>query len=168
MKALAKKASKEEKARQQEETAMVLVIEKLQELRALCIMKLKRQGRFFPEEDDQFVERVRAIVEEEEQQAAAARNTRVAAAAIRVQRKQDKLKQMLTQSLMIRLRVKREEDSKEEIETAQPTEKQNKLPKSCDGLPAEFYQYYFGSSFDMGTLIEVRQAWDAFIMPGGR
>jgi hypothetical protein len=39
-------------------------------------------GRFFPDEDDKFMERVRAAVEEEERQAAAAADTRAAAAAI--------------------------------------------------------------------------------------
>eukprot|EP00250_Pteridium_aquilinum_P021335 c25091_g1_i4 orf=581-1126(-) len=34
-------------------------------------------------------------------------------------------------------------------------------------LPAEFYHYYYGSSADMGTLIEVRRLWDTFILPGG-
>ncbi|CAM6085494.1 unnamed protein product [Calypogeia fissa] len=110
MKALAEKASKEEKARQQEEVIFGLALKGISSCGRGWV---RHEIRSSPEEDDQFVERVRAIVEEEEQQAAAARNTRAAAAAaIRVQRKQDKLKQMLTQSLMIRLRVKREEDSK--------------------------------------------------------
>jgi len=39
-------------------------------------------GRFFPDEDDKFMDRVRAAVEEEERQAAAAADTRAAAAAI--------------------------------------------------------------------------------------
>ncbi|KAL4572103.1 hypothetical protein LXL04_018872 [Taraxacum kok-saghyz] len=34
-------------------------------------------------------------------------------------------------------------------------------------LPLEFYHYYHGSSTDMGTLIEVRRTWDAYIRPGG-
>jgi len=39
-------------------------------------------GRFFPDEDNKFMERVRAAVEEEERQAAAAADTRAAAVAI--------------------------------------------------------------------------------------
>ncbi|CAM6104968.1 unnamed protein product [Calypogeia fissa] len=191
MKALAEKASKEEKARRQEETEMVLIIEKLQELRALRIMKLKKQGRFFPEEDDQFMERVRAAVEEEERQAAAARNTSAAAAAIlnaeearqaaAVGAESDHAESQEKAGLEVPLSANNlgepdrkplsqlsSEDLKSEKKPEAPmTEKQRELPKSYDGLPAEFYQYYFGSSFDMGTLIEVRQAWDAFIMPGG-
>ncbi|PRQ58324.1 putative programmed cell death protein [Rosa chinensis] len=31
----------------------------------------------------------------------------------------------------------------------------------------EFYHYYHGSNTDMGTLIEVRRTWDAYIRPGG-
>ncbi|BBG97595.1 U11/U12 small nuclear ribonucleoprotein 59 kDa protein [Prunus dulcis] len=34
-------------------------------------------------------------------------------------------------------------------------------------LPIEFYHYYHGSNTDMGTLIEVRRTWDAYIRPGG-
>lgn len=39
-------------------------------------------GRFFPDEDDKFMERVRAAVEEEERQAAAAADTQAAVVAI--------------------------------------------------------------------------------------
>jgi len=39
-------------------------------------------GRFFPDEDDKFMEKVRAAVEEEERQAAAAADTSAAAVAI--------------------------------------------------------------------------------------
>ncbi|CAO2199660.1 unnamed protein product [Urochloa humidicola] len=31
----------------------------------------------------------------------------------------------------------------------------------------EFYHYYHASSYDMGTLVEVRRMWDSFIRPGG-
>jgi hypothetical protein len=82
MKEVAEKKAKEERARLEEELEMVLMVEKLQELRALRIQKLKKQGRFFPDEDDKFMERVRAAVEEEERQAAAASDTSAAAAAI--------------------------------------------------------------------------------------
>ncbi|CAD5168969.1 unnamed protein product [Musa acuminata subsp. malaccensis] len=39
---------------------------------------------------------------------------------------------------------------------------------TLSNLPLEFLHYYHGSSNDMGTLIEVRRAWDAYIRPGGR
>jgi hypothetical protein len=53
----------------------------------LCLFLLSHStlsiaGRFFPDEDDKFMERVRAAVEEEERQAAAASDTSAAAAAI--------------------------------------------------------------------------------------
>jgi hypothetical protein len=82
MKEVAEKKAKEERARLEEELEMVLMVEKLQELRALRIQKLKKQGRFFPDEDDKFMERIRAAVEEEERQAAAASDTSAAAAVI--------------------------------------------------------------------------------------
>ncbi|KAK9147362.1 hypothetical protein Scep_006119 [Stephania cephalantha] len=73
---------------------LVLVVEKLQELRSIRIQKLKKQvlglfcrlnvGRatFSPEEDDKFFERVRAAYEEAERQAAAAADTGAAKDAI--------------------------------------------------------------------------------------
>jgi hypothetical protein len=53
----------------------------------LCLFLLSHStlsiaGRFFPDEDDKFMERIRAAVEEEERQAAAASDTSAAAAAI--------------------------------------------------------------------------------------
>jgi hypothetical protein len=47
MKEVAEKKAKEERARLEEELEMVLMVEKLQELRALRIQKLKKQGNFF-------------------------------------------------------------------------------------------------------------------------
>jgi hypothetical protein len=47
-------------------------------------------------------------------------------------------------------------------------EERGALQDGYGGLPPELYHYYYGSHADMGTLIEVRRGWDAFIMPGGR
>jgi hypothetical protein len=47
-------------------------------------------------------------------------------------------------------------------------EERGALQEGYGGLPPELYHYYYGSHADMGTLIEVRRGWDAFIMPGGR
>lgn len=135
-------------------------------------------GCFFPEEDDQFVERVRAAVEEEERQAAAARNTSAAAAAILNAEEARKAaagiggesdsadhqerggelgvpaapnnpeEELDKQSLS-------QQTSHDEKTGALSKETPRELPKGADGLPAEFYHYYFGSSFDMGALIEV-------------
>lgn len=41
------------------------------------------------------------------------------------------------------------------------------LHDSVANLPLEFYHYYYGSNHDLGTLIEVRRTWDAYIRPGG-
>ncbi|KAI3701343.1 hypothetical protein L2E82_45997 [Cichorium intybus] len=60
----------------------VLIVEKLQELHSIRIQKLTKQGHFLPEEDNKFLERIRAAVEEEERQAMAAADTSTANDAI--------------------------------------------------------------------------------------
>ncbi|KAG0454674.1 hypothetical protein HPP92_023966 [Vanilla planifolia] len=75
MKSIAKLKASEERKRLESELELVFVVEKLQELRSIRIQKLKKQGHFLPEEDDKFLERVKAAVEEEERQAAAAADT---------------------------------------------------------------------------------------------
>ncbi|XP_024529969.1 U11/U12 small nuclear ribonucleoprotein 59 kDa protein [Selaginella moellendorffii] len=67
-----KKTVKEARLRLEKEMEMVLVVEKLQELRSLRIQKLKTPGHLFPEDDDAFTESVRAAVEAEERQAGGA------------------------------------------------------------------------------------------------
>ncbi|KAK6162256.1 hypothetical protein DH2020_002097 [Rehmannia glutinosa] len=71
IKEIAKLKAKEKK-KLESELELVLTVEKLQELRSIRIQKLKKQGHFLPEEDDKFLERVRAAVEEEECQSMAA------------------------------------------------------------------------------------------------
>ncbi|XP_039030969.1 U11/U12 small nuclear ribonucleoprotein 59 kDa protein [Hibiscus syriacus] len=82
MKEIAKLKAKEEKRRLESELELVLMVEKLQELRSMRIQKLTKQGHFLPEEDDKFLEKVRAAVEEEERQALAAADTDAAKDAI--------------------------------------------------------------------------------------
>ncbi|XP_024531341.1 U11/U12 small nuclear ribonucleoprotein 59 kDa protein [Selaginella moellendorffii] len=53
-----KKTVKEARLRLEKEMEMVLVVEKLQELRSLRVQKLKKQGHLFPEDDDAFTESV--------------------------------------------------------------------------------------------------------------
>jgi hypothetical protein len=144
-------------------------------------------GRFFPEEDDQFVERIRAAVEEEERQAAAAQNTSAAATAILNAEEarnaaagvgklydlsgsqeigeavpstaSSNLEEPAEKQLLQHTFDDLKNGSSMAIERnpeAASKRKQTDLPKGYDGLPSEFYQYYFGSSFDMGTLVEVR------------
>ncbi|KAL3690596.1 hypothetical protein R1sor_016905 [Riccia sorocarpa] len=189
MKALAEKKAKEEKARRQQESEMVILVEKLQELRALRVAKLKKQGRFFPEEDDQFMEKVRAAVAEEERQAAAAADTNAATAAILNAEEARKAASALETSVMAEERedgeglplssksphsdAAEESSLQEKINTKAATartekgRKTSRLLEVYEGLPVEYHHYYLGSTYDIGTLIEVRQGWDAFIMPGG-
>ncbi|KAJ7547225.1 hypothetical protein O6H91_08G075500 [Diphasiastrum complanatum] len=192
MKEVAERKAKEERLRLEEELEQVLLVEKLQELRALRIQKLKKQGRFFPEEDNQFMERVQAAVEEEERQAAAAADTSAAALAIASAEEASRTaKTVISENVEdhgiksqdLSLLKKYKSDQKEALPSSQKTLNPNAaqdyipkahltkgapLPDSFCGLPAEYYHYYYGSSTDIGTLIEVRRNWDTFIMQGGR
>uniref|UniRef100_A0A0E0BZB0 Uncharacterized protein n=1 Tax=Oryza meridionalis TaxID=40149 RepID=A0A0E0BZB0_9ORYZ len=162
MKQIAKKKANEERKRLESELELALMIEKLQELRSM-----------------------RAAVEEEERQAASAARTGAAKDAIltaEVSRK------------AVQCSNSREDDS-DQAKSA-PTLEQNQRDPGISGrnhhasqqtehelhkddskghghydsvssLPFEFYHYYHGSSYDMGTLIEVRRMWDSFIRAGG-
>eukprot|EP00249_Psilotum_nudum_P024443 c29183_g2_i1 orf=426-1367(-) len=183
MKEVAKRQAKEERQRLEEELELILIVEKLQELRSLHIQKLKRQGCFFPEEDNKFIERVRAAVEEEERQAVAAADTHSTAVAIAHAEEAGKVgglsneksqnqvddrlsKEIECQKLHV---VSREANNaiQKDCATTMGDESKNIVQDGYGGLPPEFYHYYHGSSADMGTLIEVRRMWDTFIMPGG-
>ncbi|KAL1329908.1 hypothetical protein AAHE18_12G075000 [Arachis hypogaea] len=184
MKEIAKIKAKEEKRKLEAELEMLLVVEKLQELRSIRIQKLKKQGHFLPEEDDKFLERVQAAVEEEEREALAAAETVAAKDAIATaeeSRKASKNQGMLSKESSTDTKV---EENKEKTVDKVPEEgsdaveyKSSKIAsegQSSGGtydplanLPIEFYHYYHGSNNDMGTLIEVRRGWDAYIRPGG-
>lgn len=185
MKEIAKLKAKEERKRLESELELVLVVEKLQELRSIRIQKLKKQGHFLPEEDDKFLERVRAAVEEEERQAMAAAETDAAKGAIATAEESRKTIQSGG------LHTKDASDAKDGMKEsndeinestdnlgsgAVPGPSGEKGSKgqvyggaydSVANLPIEFYHYYHGSNNDMGTLIEVRRAWDAYMRPGG-
>ncbi|KAL2489715.1 U11/U12 small nuclear ribonucleoprotein 59 kDa protein [Forsythia ovata] len=141
---------------------------------------------FLPEEDDKFLEQVKAAVQEEERQAMAAADTDAAKDAIATAEESRKT---------IISHAPDSEDlysnnSRDNGKEDQKTESKNKTdsilvstkesgkhglegPSSSvayntvANLPMEFYHYYHGSNTDMGTLIEVRRAWDAYIRPGG-
>lgn len=187
MKEIAKIKANEEKRRLESELELVLIVEKLQELRSIRIQKLKKQGHFLPEEDDKFLERVRAAVEEEERQAAAAADTSAATNAIAnaeesrkgmgtigtgaskeelsnlIQRQTSK-ENTIDKGLVV---SDKSDDAPGDDKKSQPEGNRSAVHDLFGGLPAEFYHYYHGSNADMGTLIEVRRTWDAFIMPGG-
>ncbi|KAL5228393.1 hypothetical protein ABZP36_016658 [Zizania latifolia] len=185
MKQIAKKKANEERRRLESELELALMVEKLQELRSIRVQKLKKQGRFLPEEDDKYLERVKAAVEEEERQAASAARTDAAKDAILTAEESRKV-----------VRCTNSQEDGSEQEKGASTLEQNtrdagindqshhasQKPEhefhkddgkghgqydSVTSLPFEFYHYYQGSSYDLGTLIEVRRMWDSFIRPGG-
>lgn len=126
-----------------------------------------RAGHFLPEEDDKFLERVRAAVEEEERQAKAAADTDAAKGAIATAEecrrnltgREHDLEDANASKLV------EHNDGLDETTQTIPTEKENQQRAegwghggaydSVASLPIEFYHYYHGSNTDMGTLIEV-------------
>ncbi|KAL9228894.1 hypothetical protein vseg_004424 [Gypsophila vaccaria] len=184
MKEIAKRKAKEERKKLEAELELALMVEKLQELRSIRIQKMKKQGHFLPEEDDKFLERVRAAVEEEERQAKVAANTDAAREVIAAAEESRKVSQGVSSDL----KEGNSEDVCKEIQeqktqsgigvgsstaTNKGPEKQSLEAQSYGAydyvanLPPEFYHYYHGSNTDMGTLIEVRRTWDAYIRQGG-
>ncbi|CAL9090568.1 unnamed protein product [Musa acuminata var. zebrina] len=181
MKEIAKLKSREERKRLESELELFLVVEKLQELHSIRIQKLKKQGHFIPEEDDKFLERVRAAVEEEERQAAAAADTHAAKDAIATAEESRKVMQnAITEANSIDKiegepsKTKGQSEGSLVMDANMKSEQQkDEAPgwgsgyDSVSNLPFEFLHYYHGSNNDMGTLIEVRRTWDAYIRPGG-
>ncbi|KAL5130056.1 U11/U12 small nuclear ribonucleoprotein [Glycine soja] len=182
MKEIAKSKAKEEKKKVEAELELLLVVEKLQELRSIRIQKLKKQGHFLPEEDDKFLEKVQAAVEEEEREALAAVETDAAKDAIATAEESRKAIQnqgKLSKGSNYDSEVKERKEPTvqsvtEEGSGAVDEKKSSKIGQISGGaydplanLPIEFYHYYHGSNNDMGTLIEVRRGWDAYIRPGG-
>ncbi|KAK6920061.1 Programmed cell death protein 7 [Dillenia turbinata] len=177
MKEIAKLKAKEEKNKLESE-----------ELRSIRIEKLKRQGHFLPEEDDKFFERVRAAVEEEERQAMVKADTDAARDAIATAEESRKMiqshgpeKKSLDNNRggndENRVQDQQVKDGNQgssgtatdEVSIKQGSEGHGHVSTydSVANLPIEFYHYYHGSNTDMGTLIEVRRTWDAYIRPGG-
>ncbi|EOX95841.1 Programmed cell death protein 7 isoform 3 [Theobroma cacao] len=173
MKEIAKLKAKEEKMRLESELELVLIVEKLQELRSIRIQKLKKQGHFLPEEDDKFLEKVRAAVEEEERQALAAADTDAAKDAIATAEETRKATQnqkpLSKDPISDQLEDKESKDQKtpneDEKDSSTVTDKESGQNTSeghgyggaydsLANLPIEFYHYYHGSNTDMGTLIE--------------
>lgn len=180
MKEIAKQKAKEERRRLESELELVLIVEKLQELRSIRIQKLTKQGHFLPEEDNKFLERIRAAVEEEERQAMAAADTGAAKDAIATAEESRNITGIPALNSEDQISVKnggdkvsQEKLTKTEAKGAATDMESRKQESKVPGydysasLPLEFYHYYHGSSTDMGTLIEVRRTWDAYIRPGG-
>ncbi|KAF5748623.1 U11/U12 small nuclear ribonucleoprotein 59 kDa protein isoform X1 [Tripterygium wilfordii] len=181
MKQIGKLKAMEERRKLESELELVLIVEKLQELQSIRINKLKKQGHFLPEEDDKFLERVRAAVEEEEEQQATADTEAaqedVATAEVSGKNVED------CEPVSNDINSDNDDGGTEEhaednkiSSSGSGKEVQEKLcigqvyggaHDSIQNLPMEFYHYYHGSNNDMGTLIEVRRTWDAYVRPGG-
>lgn len=129
-------------------------------------------GNFLPEEDDKFLEKVRAAVEEEERQAMAAADTDAAKEAIAAAEESRKVTQGAKLDPNDESSKENNEESQEQriedessLASCEPTSKEyeNKVSDRQSygaydyvaNLPPEFYHYYHGSNTDMGTLIEV-------------
>ncbi|XP_047321781.1 U11/U12 small nuclear ribonucleoprotein 59 kDa protein [Impatiens glandulifera] len=188
MKEIAKLKAKEEKKKLESELELVLIVEKLQELRSIRIQRLTKQGHFLPEEDDKFLERVRAAVEEEERQAKAATDTEAAKDAIATAEETRKIteghgSELEHNSIYDGIASKHLDTNVSENKNVscavKPVIEDQSVKQRPEGhsyggtygsnanLPVEFYHYYHGSNTDIGTLIEVRRTWDAYIRPGG-
>ncbi|KAD4180175.1 hypothetical protein E3N88_28766 [Mikania micrantha] len=187
MKEIAKQKANEERRRLESELEFLLIVEKLQELRSIRIQKLTKQGHFLPDEDNKFLERIRAAVEEEERQAKAAADTGAAKGAIATAEESRNVTGANALSSEYQSNVKDEDTLNQEKVTEteekgslmaannmESAKQRSKVAASNRGydysasLPLEFYHYYHGSNTDMGTLIEVRRTWDAYLRPGGR
>ena len=134
-------------------------------------MPLGYAGHFLPEEDDKFLERVRAAVEEEERQAKAGAAASAAKDAIATAEESRKVSQNHGQPAEARSASREDEESQEQIvmgknakgsqATVDTRNQGSEVPgpgkayDSLANLPLEFYHYYHGSNTDMGTLIEV-------------
>ncbi|KAF8379622.1 hypothetical protein HHK36_029063 [Tetracentron sinense] len=162
------------------------------ESEGVCIMRfpdvglVHSYGHFLPEEDDKFLERVRAAVEEEERQAIATAGPDAAKDAIATAEESRKTTQRrildsedvisnhgtekVTQDQLTQSEDKRDSSTAADlISDKRGSEGQGNggAYDSVASLPIEFYHYYHGSNTDLGTLIEVRRTWDAYIRPGG-
>ncbi|KAL3622180.1 hypothetical protein CASFOL_033591 [Castilleja foliolosa] len=179
-------AKLKEKEKRRLESELELIVEKLQELRSIRIQKLKKQGHFLPDEDDKFLERVRAAVEEEERQSMVAPDAKDAIANAEESTKHIHSRSLNSEKVDLNNNNGRDTESQDQPNqdvnegastvVAQETEKHSTDgPGPASGsaydtvanLPLEFYHYYHGSNTDMGTLIEVRRTWDAYLRPGG-
>ncbi|KAF9591523.1 hypothetical protein IFM89_004577 [Coptis chinensis] len=189
MKEIAKLKANEERKRLESELELVLIVEKLQELRSIRIQKLKKQDNHH------------AIFSQK-------RMTSFLSGFELLSRKRSAKQLLLLTQLLLKRPLQQlqsrgkqsragpdpkdnsgnetggtvsqgqlTEASNEKVigEAAELKSQQQDLDAqnsagaydSVASLPLEFYHYYHGSNTDMGTLIEVRRTWDAYIRPGG-
>lgn len=129
-------------------------------------------GHFLPEEDDKFLEKVRAAFEEEERQAKAAAETDAAKDAIATAEESRKTIQshrpepgdLHASTGADKVNQDQKTESKDKSDSTPVNEMEKGGPEglgsaslhdSVANLPLEFYHYYYGSNHDLGTLIEV-------------
>ncbi|CAL4959108.1 unnamed protein product [Urochloa decumbens] len=178
MQQIARKKVNEERKRLESELELALMVEKLQELRSIRVQKMKKQGHFLPDEDDKYLERVKAAVEEEERQAATAARTDAVKDAILTAEESRKAPHYENCHEDASEKFKSVPAEDKNLGDVGISKKNDRASQKTDhgghghqdpisNLPFEFYHYYHGSSYDMGTLIEVRRTWDSFIRPGG-
>lgn len=129
---------------------------------------LDHAGHFLPEEDDKFLERVRAAAEEEERQEKAAAAAKDAIATAEESRKFSQSHDQPAEDLSSKLEDKEIQDQINKGENPKSSQATvdtgnqglegpgpGRAYDSLASLPLEFYHYYHGSNTDMGTLIEV-------------
>ena len=131
-------------------------------------------GHFLPEEDDKYLEHVKAAVEEEERQAASAARTDAVKDAILTAEESRKPPQNANSQEGGSEQPSEPSEDKDlgdgginerNDQASQKTEHEDEGHRfegkghehhdPVSSLPFEFYHYYHGSSYDMGTLIEV-------------
>lgn len=141
---------------------------------AQTIHEWHHAGHFLPEEDDKFLERVRAAVEEEERQSMAAADTDAAKDAIatieesrtHIENHAPDVKEPDIDTRDTEIQDQKT-DSESDIISKKVAPNETRRSDaigpgsrsaydSLANLPMEFYHYYHGSNTDMGTLIEVR------------
>ncbi|ONK66952.1 uncharacterized protein A4U43_C06F13910 [Asparagus officinalis] len=153
MKAIAKLKANEDRKRLESELELVLVVEKLQELRSIRIQKLKKQG---------MSSLLDAIATAELSQKS------ILDTSCRLS--DNKGEESSDKDLFNEIENERSSSIDMNLK-ADPQKNEGQVSASgydsIVNLPYEFYHYYHGSSNDMGTLIEVRRMWDAYIRPGG-
>ncbi|GFP91467.1 U11/U12 small nuclear ribonucleoprotein 59 kDa protein [Phtheirospermum japonicum] len=164
------------------ETAKEVAQQKVEKMKEIAKLKEKEKRRL----ESEFLERVRAAVEEEERQSMAAADAKDAIANAEESTKHIHSRSLNSEKPDLNNNSGGDTESQDQpnqavnegasIVVAQETEKHvtdgpgpasGSVYDSVANLPMEFYHYYHGSSTDMGTLIEVRRTWDAYLRPGG-
>ncbi|KAJ3086237.1 hypothetical protein HK102_013374 [Quaeritorhiza haematococci] len=121
------------------------LIEKLQTLRNLRREKAKKEGLFFPEEDDEFFEKIKRLNE----------------AMVLEQEKVDRANAEAVE-------VRRREAVRESMAGTEEGTRRNGYSRSSEDAEHDpFYEHYFQAEFDLDALVNIRRQWDMYIVPFG-